>query len=90
MFYFRFKTTYKTSYENKMSHTSYLVGHIITNCEEKVTQSGVIDTSLSDHQLIFNTRKIKRVKSNNHKQIPFQSVKNYKMENFKQKLKPKS
>ena len=70
-----------------MSHTSYLVGHIITNCEEKVTQSDVIDTSLSDHQLIFNSRKIKRVKSNNHKQTPFQSVKNYKMENFKQKLK---
>ena len=34
-------------------HTSTLIDHIITNCEEKVTQSGVIDTSLSDHQLSF-------------------------------------
>ena len=43
-------------------HTLTLIDHIITNCEEKVTQSGVINISLSDHQLIFCTRKIKRVK----------------------------
>ena len=48
-------------------HTSTLIDHIITNCKEKVTQSGVIDTSLSAHQLIFCIRKIKRVKTNNHK-----------------------
>ena len=57
-------------------HTSTLIDHIITNCEEKVTQCGVIDTSLSDHQLIFCTRKIKRVKPNNHKQMSFRSLKN--------------
>ena len=68
-------------------HTSTLIDHIITNCEEKVTQSGVIDASLSDHQLIFCTRKIKRVKANNHKQISFHSLKNYSMENFEQELK---
>ena len=63
-------------------HTSTLTDHIITNCEEKVAQSGVINTSLSDHQLIFCTRKIKRVKTNNHKQISFCSLKNYSTENF--------
>ena len=68
-------------------HTSTLIDHIITNCEEKVTQSGVIDTSLSDHQLIFCTRKIKRVKTNNHKQISFRSLKNYSKENFERELK---
>ena len=68
-------------------HTSTLIDHIITNCEEKVTQSGVIDTSLSDHQLIFCTRKIKRVKTNNHKQISFRSLKNYSMEIFERELK---
>ena len=57
-------------------HTSTLIDHI-TNCEEKVTQSGVIDTSLSDHQLIFCARKIKRVKTNNHKQICFRSLKSF-------------
>ena len=68
-------------------HTSTLIDHIITNCEEKVTQSGVINTSLSDHQLIFCTKKIKRVKTNNHKQISFRSLKNYSMENFEQESK---
>ena len=68
-------------------HTSTPVDHIITNCDEKVTQSGVINTSLFDHQLIFCTRKIKRVKTNNHKQISIRSLKNYSMENFKQEVK---
>ena len=68
-------------------HTSTLIDHIITNCEERVTQSGVINTSLSDHQLIFCTRKIERVKTNNHKQTSFRSLKNYSMENFEQELK---
>ena len=34
-------------------HTSTFVDHINRNCEEKCTQSVVIDISLSDHQLIF-------------------------------------
>ena len=68
-------------------HASTLVDHIITNCEEKVTQIGVINTSLSDHQFIFFIRKIKRVKTNNHKQNSFCSLKNYTMENFERELK---
>ena len=68
-------------------HTSTLIDHIITNCEEKVTQGGVINTSLSDYQLIFCTRKIKRVKTKNHKPISFRSLKNYSIENFEQELK---
>ena len=60
-------------------HTSTLMDHIITNCEVKVTQIGVIDISLSEHQLTF-CMKIKRVKANNHKPISFRSLKNYSME----------
>ena len=68
-------------------HTSTLINHLITNCGEKVTQSDVINTSLSDDQLIFCTRKIKRVKTNNHKQNSFRSHKNHTMENFERELK---
>ena len=68
-------------------HTSTLIDHITTNCEEKVTQSGVINTSLSDHQLTFCTKNIKRVKTNNHKQIYFCSLTNYSMESFERELK---
>ena len=46
----------------KTCHTQTIIDQIITNCEEKITQSGVINASLSDHQLIFCTRKIKRAK----------------------------
>ena len=42
---------------------------------------------LSDHQLIFCTRKIKRVKTRNHKQISFRSLKNYSKENCERELK---
>ena len=56
-------------------HTSTLIDYIITNCEEKVIQNGVINSSLSDLQLIFCTRKIKGVKTINHKQISFRSLK---------------
>ena len=68
-------------------HISTLIDPIITNCDEKITQSGVIDASLSDHQLVFCTWKIKRVKTNNHKQLSFRSLKNYSMKNFERELK---
>ena len=42
-------------------NTSTLIGHITTNSTEKIFQSGVIDSGISDHQLIFCTRKVKRV-----------------------------
>ena len=74
LFYFRFRKTYKTSYENNMSHLKFLL-ITLSPTEEKVTQSGVINTLPSDHQLIFCTNKIKRVKTNNHKQISFVHLK---------------
>ena len=67
-------------------HTSTLIDPINTNCEEKVTQTGVIDTSLSEHQLIFCTRKIKKIKTNNHKQISFSTLNNYTIENVEREL----
>ena len=71
----------------KRCHTWILIDNIITNCEEKVTPSGVINTSLSDGQFIFWTRKIKRVNTNNHKQISFRTLKNNAMKNFERELK---
>ena len=41
-------------------NTSVLIDHILSNSREKVVQAGITETSLSDHQLIFCTRKIKR------------------------------
>ena len=62
--------------------TSTLLDHILTNSSEKVSQKGVIDAGISDHQLIYCTRKIKRTKHNMHNQIQVRSLKNYSAEIF--------
>ena len=46
--------------------TSSLLDHILTNSSEKVSQKELIDVGISDHQLIYCARKIKRIKHNIH------------------------
>ena len=47
------------------SNTTTLINHILTSSSEKLVQAGIIETSLSDHQLLFCTReKVKREKPN--------------------------
>ena len=36
--------------------SSTLIDHILTNSREKISQSGVIDIGISDHQLIYLTQ----------------------------------
>ena len=62
------------------SSTSSLLDHILTNSGWKVSQKGVIDVGLSDHQLIYCTRKILRAKQNTYNQIRVRSFKNYTQE----------
>ena len=59
------------------STTSSLLDHILTNAGWKISQKGVIDVGLSDHQLIYCTRKIIRTKANMHNQIRVRSLKKY-------------
>ena len=47
------------------SNTSTLIDHILTSSSEKVVQAGITETSLSDHQFVFCTRKIKRANLTN-------------------------
>ena len=56
------------------STTSTLIDHVLTNSFQKICQSGVIDTSLSDHQMIYCTRKVLRMKTHAHKQIKCRSI----------------
>ena len=67
-------------------NTSSLIDHILSNCVEKISNSGVIDLGISDHQLIFFTRKILRLKSNMHQQARVRSFKNYSIQFFKERL----
>ena len=54
-----------------------IIDHILASYPEIVIQQGIIDVGLSDHQLIFCTRKSFRIKRRTHKHIKFHSFKHY-------------
>ena len=62
---------------------SSLLDHIICNNENRISQSGTISIGVSDHFLIYCTRKIYRGQSNHlHNTIKVRSLKNYNQENL--------
>ena len=65
--------------------TSTLLDHILTNSSENVSQKGVIHVGISDRQLIYCTRKIKRIKHNMRNQV--RSLKKYSAKIFTNALK---
>ena len=67
-------------------NTSSLIDHILTNSTEKIFQSGIIDCSMSDHQLTFCTRKVKRSKFNKHNNVFLRSLQHYTVNLFVGKL----
>ena len=66
--------------------TSSLIDHILTTFPERISQQGIIDVGLSDHQLIYCTRKLSCTKLGTHKVITFRSLKNYTAEAYKEAL----
>ena len=69
--------------------TSSLLDHILTNASWKISQKGVIDVGLSDHQLIYCTRKILRTKANKHNEVWVRSLKKYTPELLIKQIKIK-
>ena len=53
---------------------------------EKISQSRVIDTGLSDHCLVYCTRKVMRNYINKHKTVKIRSMKNYNLETLQMNL----
>ena len=76
-----------TSYTHVTKTSSSLIDHILTNSQDRISQSGVIETTLSDHFSIFCSRKITRNKHNKHKTIKIRSLKNYDKDAYLEKLK---
>ena len=66
------------------SSSSTTINHILASFPKRATQSGVIDIGLSDHQLIYCTRKISSIKRGSHIQIKFRSFKHYTVDLFEQ------
>ena len=52
-----------------------------------VSQSGVIDIGISDHQMIYCTRKKTREINNENKEIKYRCLRNYSPEDFLLKLR---
>ena len=53
------------------------IDHIICNFTNKVAQSGVIPFGVSDHSMIYCTRKQIKIKFNKHKTVSMRSMKHY-------------
>ena len=68
-------------------NSSSILNHVLASFPDRVSQSGVIDIGISDHQLIYSTRKTARIKSNCHKQITFRSLQNYSCEIYEEALR---
>ena len=58
--------------------SSTIIDHILASYPDRVSQRGIIDIRISDHQLIFCTR------TGSHKQISFRSLKNYSVVTYKE------
>ena len=66
--------------------SSSFIDHILTSFPDRVAQQGVLNVGLSDHQLIYCTRKITRIKRGGHKRIKSRSFKNYTMDGYEKVL----
>ena len=66
--------------------TSSLLDHILTNVNELVSQAGVVDIGLSDHQMIYCTRTKYKEKLNQHRTFNTRSYRNYSTEIFVKEL----
>ena len=68
-------------------NTATLIDHALTNSPHKIIKSGVDEANLSDHELIYCTRKTTKLKSNKHNELSIRSMKNYTAEGFVELLK---
>ena len=66
--------------------TSTLLDHILVNTPSKVPHSGGITKGISDHDIIFMTRKHNTIKTGQHNTITIRSMRNYTTKLLIQKL----
>ena len=63
-----------------------IIDHIVTNRRENLAQFGVVPMGLSDHMLIYCSRRISRGHFKNQNSTKIRSLKNYTPEAFHEKL----
>ena len=57
--------------------TVSVIDHILCNNTEKICQSGVLNIGLSDHFIVYCTRKLSKCFFNKHNTVKVRSVKSY-------------
>jgi len=67
--------------------TETLLDHILINTPDKITHAGVLRKAISDHDIIYCTRKHQMTKTGRHNTITLRSMKNYSKELFLEKLR---
>ena len=72
------------------SSSSSLIDHILSNCCEKICQSGTISIGLSDHFLTYMTRKVVKGQISKHNFVKLRSMKHYSKDDFNSKLSNKN
>ena len=68
-------------------NSSSLLDHVLTNSADRISQFGIVNVGLSDHQLIYCTRKITRTRLNAHKYVKMRSLKYYSEDLYVKKVK---
>ena len=68
-------------------NSSSLLDHVLTNSADRISQFGIVNVGLSDHQLIYCTRKITQTRLNAHKYVKMRSLKYYSEDLYVKKLK---
>ena len=68
-------------------NSSSLLDHVLTNSADRISQFGIVNVGLSDHQLIYCTKTITRTRLNAHKYVKMRSLKYYSEDLFVKKLK---
>ena len=64
-----------------------LLDHVLTNSADRISQFGIVNVGLSDHQLIYCTRKVTQTRLNAHKYVKMRSLKYHSEDLFVRKLK---
>ena len=66
--------------------SSTIIDHMLGSFPNRVSQQSVIDVGLSDHRIIYRTKKISTIKRGTHKQIRCRSLKNYSADIYEEVL----
>ena len=75
-----------TDYTRVSSMSSTTIDLVLVSDKEKVSQSGAIDIGISDHCLVYCTRKVTKNTFNKNNTVKVRSMKNYNPETFQTNL----